>query len=168
MGGAAVKRETKDKILIVAALVCFAAVAMGQSEGFGNIFNGTFRSDAPSGSNGFACSTNGCRFDLGTGASDYWESDGTKIATPGSVAVSGEISTTYVHVGDSIRNVNAAPLTVIDAEGLAILGVATVGLAACNATAPPTGTRGTIQYDTTLNRLVYCNGTAWKTITVDL
>jgi hypothetical protein len=40
-------------------------------------------STAASGTNGFACLTNGCRFDIGAGANDYLTSDGTTISTGG-------------------------------------------------------------------------------------
>lgn len=45
----------------------------------------SFTSTAASGSNGFACQTNGCRVDFGAGASDYASSDGTTVAYPGPV-----------------------------------------------------------------------------------
>ena len=54
--------------------------------------------------------------------------------------------------------------TVTSNGALALTGVATGSLPTCNATAPPTGTRGAIQYDTTLNVLKVCNGTSWLTI----
>src|SRR5512136_702024 len=41
---------------------------------------------APAGSNGFACSVNGCRFDFGAGASDYASSDGTTVTFAGPLA----------------------------------------------------------------------------------
>jgi len=42
-------------------------------------------SSVASGSNGFACTTNGCRVDLGTGASDYLYSDGTNVTVASSI-----------------------------------------------------------------------------------
>lgn len=53
-----------------------------------------FTSSAASGTNGFACATNGCRFDFGDGADDYLKSDGTTISTPGVLEASAGIIVT--------------------------------------------------------------------------
>jgi hypothetical protein len=49
---------------------------------------GGYASSIASGSNGFSCATNGCRFDLGSGANDYFVSTGTNIQTPGDIVAS--------------------------------------------------------------------------------
>lgn len=49
----------------------------------------TFTSSAPSGTNGFACRTNGCRVDLGTGTNDHFTSNGTDISTLAGLSVGG-------------------------------------------------------------------------------
>lgn len=66
----------------------------------GNIISGNWvtnyawQSDAASGNNGFACSTAGCRVDLGPGANDYLHSPaGDPIITPASFQVGGNFST---------------------------------------------------------------------------
>jgi hypothetical protein len=43
------------------------------------VFSGLFTSGVSAGNNGFACENNGCRFDLGAGTNDYFDSDGTNI-----------------------------------------------------------------------------------------
>jgi hypothetical protein len=58
-----------------------------------------FESDAPSGSNGFACRTNGCRVDLGTGANDYFYSDGAALNTPGTFYAASVISWGNLYAG---------------------------------------------------------------------
>lgn len=50
---------------------------------------GTITSKAASGTNGFACATNGCRFDIGAGSDDYFRSDGTRIETPTALQFDG-------------------------------------------------------------------------------
>lgn len=55
----------------------------------GDTMSGTLTSSVGSGSNAIAFSTNGARLDLGTGASDYWTSDGTTISTPAQLSISG-------------------------------------------------------------------------------
>jgi len=45
--------------------------------------NGTLSSTIASGSNAFQATVDGARFDIGTGASDYFDSNGTAISTPG-------------------------------------------------------------------------------------
>lgn len=56
--------------------------------------NLVFTSSAADGSTGFACTTNGCRFDVGAGASDYFKSNGTTISTPGSLEATDGILVT--------------------------------------------------------------------------
>lgn len=120
----------------------------------------TITSAAANGSNGFSCSTNGCRLDLGTGSSDHlWSNGSSALAETLRINSSGTLdvwSTAYMHNAGTDN-----PLTVNDAQGLAVAGVATGSLAACNNTVPPSGTRGTIQYDTTTSTFKYCNGTTW-------
>ena len=60
-----------------------------------------FTSAAASGTNGFACTTNGCRFDLGSGASDYASSDGTTVTFAGALTTSGAFTAGNVNVTGS-------------------------------------------------------------------
>lgn len=105
---------------------------------------GTVTSAAASGSNGFACSTTGCRFDLGGGASDYFYSDGTNLVAAN------------VLEGDGAPAFHAT-----GAGGLKITGVATGSLPACASNA------GLLHYDTSTNQYKYCNGTSYVTLTAD-
>jgi hypothetical protein len=69
-------------------------------------------SSVASGVNAFACSVNGCRFDLGTGANDHLTSDGTSILTPGGFTAGG---------------LAASRLTLSPTAGLATCAAGTVG-----------------------------------------
>jgi hypothetical protein len=69
----------------------------------------SYTSTASSGTNGFACASNGCRVDLGTGANDYLYSDGTSILTPGAMYASGTISGASAQA-NSVRLTNATAL----------------------------------------------------------
>lgn len=51
-----------------------------------------FVSTQASGSDGFKVTTNGARFHVGTGATDYFSSDGTTVTFAGLVAVSGLVT----------------------------------------------------------------------------
>lgn len=57
-------------------------------------FSSVVTSNVGSGSNGFACTTNGCRFDFGAGASDYFSSNGTTVTAAGPFAASGLTTST--------------------------------------------------------------------------
>lgn len=52
----------------------------------------TYTSTAGSGVNGFACRTDGCRLDLGSGASDYLYSDGTRVLAAGELRAVDRVS----------------------------------------------------------------------------
>lgn len=94
--------------------------------------------------------------------SDNSEDFGTAALRPRDVRIARDL-----YVSDDASNPDTGePLTVSDAEGFALVGVATGSLPACNSTAPPTGTRGTTQYDTTTNQLKLCDGTAWQEIVI--
>ncbi|MBK9519382.1 MAG: hypothetical protein IPO09_18990 [Anaeromyxobacter sp.] len=73
--------------LAAVALVVALWTAPAGAQFVSNYLGRTFTSSAPSGSNGFACRTSGCRLDLGTGASDYLTSDGANIVTPAILVV---------------------------------------------------------------------------------
>jgi len=73
-------------ILGALALAASLAVAPASAQFISQHFGRTFTSTAPSGVNGFACRANGCRVDLGTGASDHLTSDGTSVRAPGTIA----------------------------------------------------------------------------------
>jgi hypothetical protein len=62
-----------------------------------------------------------------------------------------------------IFNNTNRPLYINDSEGVAIVGLATGSFAACNNTLPSDnlGTRGAIQYDTTLSVHKACDGTSY-------
>lgn len=60
-----------------------------------------FTSAAASGTNGFACSTNGCRFDFGAGASDYASSDGTTVTFAGPTAITNDANTIQTLTGST-------------------------------------------------------------------
>jgi len=69
---------------LAAALVVIATPAGAQW--VTNFIGRTFTSSAPSGVNGFACKTTGCRVDFGPGASDHLEATtAINIQTPGSI-----------------------------------------------------------------------------------
>lgn len=68
--------------------------------------SGALTSAAASGSNGFACATNGCRIDFGSGAADYITSDGTALTVGSGYLVSGNKVTT-----DSVSSQNGVGLT---------------------------------------------------------
>lgn len=88
----------------ILGLVATAALMLGRPAGAqvlgGSAVNATGRSNrtlsapryvstAASGSNGFACTVDGCRFDLGTGANDYWYSASGNLTTPGAIVSTG-------------------------------------------------------------------------------
>ena len=85
--------------------------------------------------------------------------------TLGAVKVYG--TSDFLSTATITNSTAGSPLTVNDLDGIALVGAATVNLTACNATAPPAGTRGAWQYDTTTNTMKFCNGTAWQNITPD-
>ena len=63
-----------------------------------------FTSSAPAGTNGFVCRTQGCRFDLGPGSTDFLASDGSNIVTPGfyvsgTAPNQGWLSATQIRIG---------------------------------------------------------------------
>jgi hypothetical protein len=74
---------------------------------------------AAAGSNGFACQTNGCRVDLGTGANDYFDSNGTRISTPGQLSAASFSSAANF----SAFGANSANLLGGSADGAAAIGV---------------------------------------------
>ena len=74
----------------------------------------------------------------------------TETFSSASLLLNGTISTSTA----------STPLTVSDAEGLRIVGVANASLSACSA-----GAAGSMQYDTTNNMNQICNGTAWSPTT---
>jgi hypothetical protein len=81
-----------------------------------NFIGRTFTSNAPTGVNGFACKVNGCRVDLGTGASDYLQSDGAVVYTPTAFrAIAGLRSSTWLY-WDTATNYGTCSAAV---EGLA-------------------------------------------------
>lgn len=86
--------------------------------------DGTFSSSIASGSNGFACTTNGCRFDLGTGSDDYLTSDGTRVTVPGRFgaadAVEVPADTGTIYLNGTTRSVG---LGIRSSTRVAILGV---------------------------------------------
>lgn len=72
------RQDTGDLLCCVAAqwAACGSAVRASGAAAVGIV------SSVASGSNGFACTANGCRIDLGAGANDYLYSDGAAIITP--------------------------------------------------------------------------------------
>jgi len=128
-----------------------------------------FKSFTAAGTNAFECANVGCRITAGNTARYVYDT-GTELAVQGPLVVVGgavvqggsfySASTSFFRAGMGNDTANQ-PMTVSDGEGLALVGVATGALPACNNSAPPTGTRGAIQYDTTLSRYAYCNGTSW-------
>lgn len=114
--------------------------------------SGNINSTVGSGANAISFATNGARLDLGAGSVDYVISDGTGLQLPG-----------YLNINQGLRNTDANEgVAVVDDVGLALEGVATASLVACNSTAPSSGgTRGAVQYDTTSSSYKICNGTAW-------
>lgn len=147
-----------------------AATVTGLLTGATSTFSGTQTSTAGSGQWAHVLGA-GARLQMG-GTSSYFYGDGSTIFNIGSFNVSG--NTTMVdHYfdlygnGAYLWNSGGQPISVNDAQGLGIVGVATGSLTACNSTSPIVagGMRGVIQYDTTTNTLKFCNGTAWKEIT---
>jgi hypothetical protein len=61
----------------------------------------SYTATAASGSNGFSCTTNGCRFDIGTGASDHFTSDGSVIETSTHIRANRFIATAGVYEASS-------------------------------------------------------------------
>lgn len=77
-----------------------------------------FISSAASGANGLQLSTNGARADLGGGASDYLDSDGTRIRTGGELNVQGLLySLDYQRSGSATLLMKGTP-----ADGAAAVG----------------------------------------------
>lgn len=72
-------------VFALAAGVSKPSAVSGSGTSTTQITAPNYVSTAASGSNGFACTVDGCRIDLGTGANDYWYSDGTSPASPGTV-----------------------------------------------------------------------------------
>ncbi len=68
-----------------------------------------YTSSAASGSNGFACTTDGCRMDFGTGSLDYLSSNGTFITAPGRFAVTDALEvptdTGSIYLNGSSRSI---------------------------------------------------------------
>lgn len=56
------------------------------------LVSGPMTSLSGSGTNGFACLTNGCRLDLGAGANDYVASDGSSVYTGAGLNVNGSLT----------------------------------------------------------------------------
>jgi hypothetical protein len=111
-----------------------------------------------------------CDGALGAGAITTAAITSTTSSSLVAVSVTNYLASTgifYLRGTTATNDTSNQPFSINDAEGLGIVGVATGSLATCNSTAPPTGTRGTIQYDTTTNTLKLCNGTTWKGITLD-
>lgn len=111
-----------------------------------------------------------CDGALGAGAITTAAITSTTSSSLVAVSVTNYLASTgifYLRGTTATNDTSNQPFSVNDAEGLGIVGVATGSLVTCNSTAPPSGTRGTIQYDTTTNTLKLCNGTAWKGITLD-
>lgn len=80
------------------------SIITGTLGGVGTVFDvssaGIVTSSVGSGVNGFACATSGCRYDLGTGASDYFDSDGTNPRLgSGTLASASTASATLVLTG---------------------------------------------------------------------
>jgi len=87
------------------------ALALGSAVGYvtpagaqwvTNFLGRTFTSSAPTGINGFACRVNGCRVDLGTGASDYLYSDGVSVTTVGPMTAGSFYSATGQFIGNGV------------------------------------------------------------------
>lgn len=75
----------------------------------GDTMTGTLNNSVASGSNGFACTTDGCRFDIGTGTNDYFVSDGTNIEYPGNLDLTGSTGTiTWTGSGRTLRDDGSA------------------------------------------------------------
>lgn len=134
-----------------------------------------FTSSAPAGTAAIVVENQGAKLCLaGAVCTRYLFDNGGALATVGSLTVGSTMtaanvtSSGNVNVGANLQNLDASEsLAMNDAEGFGFIGVATGSLATCNSTAPPTGTRGALQYDTTTNQLKLCNGTAWQDVVVN-
>lgn len=151
----------------------------------------SYTASAGSGSNAFAASTNGARFDIGAGASDYFSSNGTTITTPAIFESTGATMSGNLIIGTRAANNNAFQVTnqgarydmgggtndYLDGDGTAVrtagygVGPGTAGQFAgaptagdCDADAE----RGRLALDTSNNRLYVCNGSSRGWDYVDL
>lgn len=97
-----------------------------------------YTSTAASGANGFACATNGCRLDLGTGSNDYLISDGTDILVGSGAAA---LTASALRATSGVFFTNAATSSSLRGsivDGASACGVKITNLnALANATAGP-------------------------------
>lgn len=82
------------------------------------------------------------------------------LAGPISVESGGAPKLPGIDVGNSAFVVGPDG-TITLSSPMALVGAATSSFAACNAVAPPNGTRGMWWYDTTTNTMKFCNGSQW-------
>lgn len=89
-------------------------------------------------------------------------SDGTgSVSTCDGFLEAGDTGVDDLNMLGDIGHSTGAAVTIQSTDVLAHAGVATAGLPACNNTAPPTGTRGGVAYDTDEGRLKMCDGSAY-------
>jgi hypothetical protein len=125
-----------------------ASAAFGQAESMGvssasdinaatltsNSFSGTQSSTVSSGSNTLACTVNGERVDLGTGANDYLYSDGTNVLTPATFQAANVLTAT-VDAGTVIATtalVSQGPIYLTQGQNICLDGPACTKTLASN------------------------------------
>lgn len=79
----------------------------------------SYTSTAASGADGFKVATNGARFHIGTGASDYFDSDGSIITAHVGLNATGDMNAT----GTGALNASAFPVYGRVADGATAIGV---------------------------------------------
>jgi len=85
----------------------------------------SYTASAASGVSGFACTFNGCRFDIGAGATDYFESNGSTVSTGGSFAVGTGQSVTLRTLGNQGSN----PIQSVSSAGFQFFPLSLPGVA---------------------------------------
>lgn len=121
------RRNAAATVACLSALALSVAARAGGLAGPGlTTSTGPYVSGAGSGTNGFACTVNGCRMDLGNGANDYWYSDGSTIITVGNVQANAFVSTNANSIAVQATGQNVGT----SLTGALLFGVGTAGTAA--------------------------------------
>jgi len=122
-------RLARAALLAFAVSVAFAFVNPAEAQYLARYIGASFTSNAGSGLNGFACRVNGCRVDLGTGATDYLYSTGT-LHTGGDLVLgtgNGNLAAAAVFLNNIPWGALAMPTCVAGGEGQMLRQTATGG-----------------------------------------
>lgn len=107
-------------VAVVALAVLIGYTGPAAAQFVSNYIGRNFTSTAPSGVNGFACKTNGCRVDLGSGPTDYLYSDGANVQVASTLVAAGNLQATA-----GLLSSGAGPMSVrgTGADGASAIGV---------------------------------------------